>query len=155
MARDLGIEGIDDGGEILAATGVILPPAKRAGETGAAEVQTEYRIAARQKESGSHGHVAAALGAGDAVNQHDQRPIKAAGGSIDRHDHVIAAAVLERDDQSFALLSGQGMACLERVIAQRLQVTAPPRAAGAESGGRVDNRTHVTPTLSRQKCQQI
>ena len=153
--RELGIEPGDQCGEVAAAAGMILLSAKRARQACTPLVDPENRIVAREKERRRDRHVAAVLGAGDAVHQNHQRPIAGANRTVEGSDHMIAAAILQRNDQPLAALNGQRFARLKRVVAQGLQITAPPGTARAETRCKVENSAHVTATLDRQKAQKV
>ena len=107
VAGQLRVEPIEHGGEVGGEAGVIVAATIGAGRPGAAQVDLEHGIAAGEEVRRGDHHVAAALVARDAVDQHDQRPVAALVGQVQRSDQSIAAAVPQRHDDLRAARLGK------------------------------------------------
>ena len=151
VAGELRVEAVEQACEVLGAAGVVLLAAEAAGRAGAALVDPEHGVAAGQEVGGGEHHVAAGLGAGDAVDQEHQRPRAQLLRQMQRGDQAIAAAVLEAHHEPARRLAGQGVVDAPRVVADGLQVTAPPGQARIELGQGHTSHSHGISSVHRPR----
>jgi hypothetical protein len=142
MPRQPWVELVEQGAEVVAAAGVVDAAAGSPGRAGAALVDHEHRVAADQEERGRDGHVAALLAPGETVDQRHQRSVAIDPGQVQRCHQAIAAAVLERHLDPLDRPARQGVTGLDGVVANGLQVPAPPGAPRTEVQRRGRQQPH-------------
>src|SRR5262249_20373010 len=127
------VHAADDCAQIFGAAGVILQPAARSRGAGAAQVETEHGMAALEQVTGARPHVGAGLAAGEAVDEDDERA-RAVGRAraVEGGDEDVAGAIVEREFEALGRIGLERDGRLAQVVADCLQVAAPPGRARHE-----------------------